>query len=416
LSQWLALLGPMAKPTPKRDLRTGEPVWMDGVPPPAHFPPLEGNIEVDVAVIGCGVSGALAADAALQAGKSVVAFDRRGVALGSTAASTALLQFEIDQPLTTLIRRMGREKAVRAWWRSATAVDHLAARVADLGLRCGFRERHAVYLPGNVLDVAGLEREAAARAKVGLRSRFIEAEELHRLTGIRREGAIWSGGAAEVDPVALVRGLWRSALRRGATIHAPCDIAQIEPGRDEVLLTTKAGHRVRAKHVVLATGYELSKMVKLRGYKISSTWAFATAPQPDRLWPSRCLIWEAAEPYLYLRTTADGRVVVGGEDEEFSDDKHRDRLLPRKIEKLRKKLGALLPQLHTKPEFAWAGCFGESPYGLPAIGPVPGAERCFAVVGFGGNGITFSAIAAQLLQRMLLGLPDPDAALFGFRS
>jgi hypothetical protein len=59
--------------------------------------------------------------------------------------------------------------------------------------------------------------------------------------------------------------------------------------------------------------------------------------------------------------------------------------------------------------FPRALCFGESPYGLPAIAPVPGAERCFAVVGFGGNG-------TRLLQRMLLRLPDPDAALFGFRS
>nr|WP_314073807.1 FAD-binding oxidoreductase [uncultured Roseococcus sp.] len=406
----------MARPTPKRDLRTGEPVWMEGVPPSPHFPPLESDLEVDVAVIGGGISGALAADAALQAGKRVAAFDRRGIAVGSSAASTALLQFEIDQPLTSLIRRLGREKAVRAWWRSAAAVDHIAARVADLGLRCGFRERHAVYLPGNVLDIAALKREAAARARFGLRSRFIEAEELRELTGIEREGAIWSGGAAEVDPVALVRGLWRSALRRGAAIHAPCDIVQIEPGRDQVILTTDAGHRIRARHLVLATGYELSKLVKLRGYRITSTWAYATAPQPDRLWRSRCLIWEAADPYLYLRSTADGRVVVGGEDEDFSDEAHRDRLLPRKIAKLRKKLGALLPRLDTAPEFAWAGSFGESSTGLPAIGPVPGAERCFAVVGFGGNGITFSAIAAQMLQRWLLGLDDPDAAIFGFRS
>ena len=50
--------------------------------------------------------------------------------------------------------------------------------------------------------------------------------------------------------------------------------------------------------------------------------------------------------------------------------------------------------------------------GLPAIGPVPGAERCFAVMGYGGNGITFSAIAAQLIQRAILGLDDPDAELF----
>ena len=68
--------------------------------------------------------------------------------------------------------------------------------------------------------------------------------------------------------------------------------------------------------------------------------------------------------------------------------------------------------MDTKPAFAWAGSFGESSTGLPAIGRIPGAERCFAVLGFGGNGITFSAVAAQLIQRDLAGLPDRDAELF----
>ncbi|WP_431280706.1 NAD(P)/FAD-dependent oxidoreductase [Humitalea sp. 24SJ18S-53] len=406
----------------KRDLRTGTPVWIADPPRPAPPTPLEQDVRVDVALIGCGVSGALVADALLQAGRTVAAFDRRGVAQGSTAASTALLQFELDQPLTLLSRRIGAEKAVRAYWRSATAVAHLRGRIADLNLRCGFRERHTLYLPGNVLAAAGLREEAEARARVGLRSRFIDAETLRRLTaapgtdpletGIDRPGAIWSGGAGEVDPVALVRGLWRSATDRGATIHAPCDIVDIAPGATQVVLTTDAGRKVRAKHLVLATGYELSKLVRPKGYKVISTWAFATRPQPDRLWPSRCLIWEAADPYLYIRTTRDGRVLVGGEDADFSDEAKRDRQLPAKVKRIAKKLGALMPGLDTEPDFTWTGCFGDSATSMPAIGPVPGAPRCFAVLGFGGNGITFSAIAAQVIQRAILGLPDPDADLF----
>ena len=81
-----------------------------------------------------------------------------------TPASTALLQFEIDQPLIHLSRKVGRERAVRAYWRSATAVDFLRGRIADLGLRCAFRERQNVYLPGDVLNVSELKQEAAARA------------------------------------------------------------------------------------------------------------------------------------------------------------------------------------------------------------------------------------------------------------
>ena len=398
--------------TKARNLRTGLPVWLAEEESVSPEQPLAHDLIVDVAVIGGGVSGALVADAMLQAGQTVAAFDRRGLVKGSTPASTALLQFEIDQPLTVLSGRIGEASAARAYWRSAAAIGLLRGRIADLKLNCGFRERSTVYLPGNVLNLAGLRREAEARARIGLRSQFIGADALARLADIQKPGAIWSSGAAEVDPVRLVRGLWRSVIARGAAAYFPVEVVDIDPGRTSVTLTTDAGVSVRARTVILATGYELSRMLRPEGYKVISTWVLATAPQKANLWPSRCLIWEAADPYLYIRTTTDDRVVVGGEDADFSDEAHRDRLLPAKVRRLQTKLGALLPRLDTAVEFSWTGCFGESVTGLPAIGPVPGAKGCYAVMGFGGNGITFSVIAAQMLQRAVLGLPDPDQDLF----
>jgi glycine/D-amino acid oxidase-like deaminating enzyme len=194
------------------------------------------------------------------------------------------------------------------------------------------------------------------------------------------------------------------------------EVVDIDCGRRGVALTTAEGAVLRAGHVVLATGYELAPFLRPSGYRVISTWALATRPQKRALWPSRCLIWQAADPYLYLRTTPDGRVIAGGEDEEFSDADTRDRLIPKKIAAIRRKLGRLMPGLDTEPAFRWAGCFGDSSTGMPAIGPVPGMQRCFAVLGFGGNGITFSAIAAQLVARAILGIEDPDAGLFALEE
>ena len=398
--------------TQARNLRTGLPVWLaHRVRDAPDHRPIHG-LTVDVAVIGGGVSGALVADAMLQAGQTVAVFDRRGLLKGSTPASTALLQFEIDEPLILLGEKIGHASAARAYWRSAAAIDQLRGRIDDLGLRCGFRERHTAYLPGNVLNLAGLRREAEARVRIGLRSRFVDRDELRRQTNVDKPGAIWSSGSAEVDPVRLVRGLWRSVIARGGSVYTPVEIVDIDPGRSAVSLSTDGGAVIRAKSVVLATGYELAKMLHPKGYKVISTWVMATVPQKRNLWPSRCLIWEAADPYLYIRTTVDNRVVVGGEDQDFSDDAHRDRLIPGKIKRIQAKLKKLIPQLDTEADFAWAGCFGDSVTGLPAIGQVPGAKGCYAVMGFGGNGITFSVIAAQMLQRAVLGLPDPDSDLF----
>jgi glycine/D-amino acid oxidase-like deaminating enzyme len=403
----------LSSATVHRQLRAGTPVWLArGRRPVVRHAKHPGSIEPDVLVVGAGISGALIADALVTAGKSVAVLDRRGPLQGSTSASTALLQFEIDTPLSTLGRKIGREKAARAWWRSADGVEHLRARVLDLGLDCDFEERCSVYLPGDLLDMAGLKHEAELRRAAGLRSAMIGRKELKTLTGIARPGAILSYGTAEVNPVKLTAGLWRAAIARGVKIYAPVEVDDVACFRDHVRVKTKGGRAIRAGAVVFATGYELAKFIKPKGYKIASTWAYATRIQKENLWPSRCLIWEAADPYLYARTDAAGRIIVGGEDEEFADEPTRNRLLPEKIAAIEKKLAKLMPKVDATPAYAWCGSFGGSPTGLPLIGPVPRHANCYAVLGFGGNGITFSAIAAQMLQRTLCGLQDPDAELF----
>lgn len=397
----------------KRDLRSGLPLWLKGRKDPVAAPTLDANVEADVAIVGGGISGALVADALLGAGLSIVVVDRRGFAKGSTAASTALLQFEIDRPLITLSKALGRAKAARAYWRSAAAVDYIRGRVIDLGLRCGFKERQTVYLPGNILDPAALAEEATARLKAGLRSRFAGAGETKALTMIDSPCSIVSAGCAEVDPVKLTAGLWKSVAARGGRLFAPVEIVDLDDSASGVKLTAAEGASISAKYTVFATGYELMKFVPARSHSIKSTWAFATAPQ-KALWPSRALIWEAAEPYLYMRTTPDDRIVVGGEDEDFVDEDRRQELTGAKVRAIAKKLSAYLPDVPVEPEFVWSGCFGESSNGLPTIGLIPGMRRSFAVLGYGGNGITFSAVAAQLIQRKIVGLPDPDEDLFSF--
>ena len=100
------------------------------------------------------------------------------------------------------------------------------------------------------------------------------------------------------------------------------------------------------------------------------------------------------------------------EDEDTADPEIRNALLPEKVAAIEDKLKKLLPRLDPTPLYAWSGTFGTSETGLPAIGAVPGYRNCYAAMGFGGNGITFSAIAAQMFQRRLSGIADPDEDLF----
>jgi glycine/D-amino acid oxidase-like deaminating enzyme len=119
-------------------------------------------------------------------------------------------------------------------------------------------------------------------------------------------------------------------------------------------------------------------------------------------------------PYLYLRTTTEGRVIVGGEDEDFVNAKRRDALISRKTRTLVKKFGRLFPDRPLEVAYAWAGTFGETKDGLPYIGAHPRFPHVFFALCYGGNGITFSVIAAEILRDHFSGRTNHDASLFRF--
>ena len=371
-------------------------------------------MRADVVVVGAGITGALVAEATTAMDLGTVVLDRRPPALGSTAASTALLQFEIDTPLIRLAEEIGVDRASRAWLRSFRAVADLAHLVQRLQIPCAFRPRRALYLAGNELDATALAAECRQRRAIGLPSEFLAHAQLRAYAGIDRDAALLSDGAADVDPTLLTVSLLRSAIANGCRLFTPTQLAEVAPLHNKVEMVTADGIELEAKALVFATGYELADGIPTAGHRRTSTWAYATPPQPDRLRGNGDLIWEASDPYLYIRTTADGRVIVGGEDEDFDNEAARDALLPAKIAALQGKTKALLPWLDVTADFSWAGTFGESDNGLPSIGAVPGMPNCYAVLGYGGNGITFSMVAAQIIQTLLRGQRDPDAELFDF--
>jgi glycine/D-amino acid oxidase-like deaminating enzyme len=402
--------------TQKRDLRTGKPLWALSPAPRVPRETLTRDLRTEVLIVGAGISGAFMAEA-LSQGHRVAVIDRRGVAKGSTAASTALIASEIDVPLSRLSRKIGREAAVRAWQRAALAVRAIETRTDYLGVAGLSRlvARRSLYVAGDLLDSEGLREEGEARRAAGLDAEYLSGSSLRERFGIHRSAGLLSFGDLAADPIRLAGCYLRVAIQRGAKLFAPVEATGIETGRTGITVTTPHAS-ITAEHVVFCTGYEVPKFLSLRGASIASTYAYATRPQTRRLWPTRCLIWEASDPYIYLRDTPDGRVLCGGEDEELDDADARDALIPAKMKALQRKVAALVPKLDAKPEIVWAGSFGGTKTGLPLIGAVPGHKGCWAVLGFGGNGTTYSRIAADIIRSELAGRRDADADLFTLRN
>jgi len=371
------------------------------------------TVHTDVLIVGGGITGAMLAQTLAADGCEVVLVDRRVPAQGATAASTALVQCEIDTPLTALRERIGVADATRAWQRARLAVDGLRATFRTLGIAA--QSRDSLYLAGNRLDAAALSHECASRRAIGLETVYLTAADLRARFGIARKAALLGFDNLAINPRRATTVLLRHAVDNGARLFAPVDVRDIETLKTRTLAHTSDGPTIRARIVVLATGYEFPRLVPMRRHRIITTWAFATRPQPRKLWPEQCLIWEASSPYLYLRTTEDGRVICGGEDSPHAHRPAEDARMEIKLARLRRKLGRLFPQLDTRPQFSWAASFGETTTGLPIIAPIPRHKNCWVALGYGGNGITYARIAADIIRAALTGHPDPDARLYGFR-
>lgn len=384
------------------DLRTGKGPWLDGLArPPSRE--LEADTRCDVAIVGAGITGAMVAEHLTAMGRDVVLIDREGEGFGSTAASTAMLQWEIDLKLSELAALYGFSAAAEVYRLSFEAVQGLRSLIGELAIPCGFSPRQTVYLAAGESGPRELLEEATLRERAGLPGSFVEHAALRDAFGFDRAAAIVSPGSAEADPLSLCHGLLAISARRGARLIRDEAVA-FEGAGNAAAVTLAGGRIVEASRIVLATGYVMPDCVQDDLHRVASSWAIATVPQqPQALWPGPALVWEASEDYCYCRTTTDGRIVFGGEDEEFDDPEKREAVGPEKTKALQARLHALIPQADLDLSHAWSGAFGQTEDGLPLIGRVPGQPRLLAAYGYGGNGITFSFMASRLIGALASG-------------
>ena len=383
--------------------------------PRPHFPKLERDMKCDVAIIGGGITGALVAYHLTRAGIPTLLVDRHEVGHGSTAASTGLLLYEIDTPMIELAGRIGKERAVAAYRASVESLLAFEPLVGELGDSCGLVARPSLYLASDEKDVDQLRAECEARRSMQIEVEFLSRDELREAFNVRRPAALWSRRAFEVDPFRLTLQLIRRATTMGLHVFNETEIRHVTTESNCMTLHCSTDVRVTARKVVFATGYET--MQKLPGdlCRLSSTYALASQPLPSLTkWPERCLIWESARPYSYLRTTEDDRAIIGGGDEDIADPSRRDRLLEEKTRYLCESFSELFPHLPIEVSCGWAGTFAQSKDDLPYIGELPQFPHSYFALGYGGNGITFGLLAAQVLRDLFLGKKDERAELFGF--
>jgi len=310
------------------DLRTEYPFWLLDKGLLGSYPSLDHDITTEVAIIGAGISGALVAWQLGQAGIRCVIVDKRHVGMGSTAATTGLLQYETDAPLTELIDKVGYRQACDSYLLCSEAIDQLETLCKKFSL-AEFARRPSLQYASFKKDVPCLKKEYELRRSIGLELDWLEKENIASRYGFEKAAGVLSRQGAVVNAYGLTHALLKKCP--GLAIYDRTDITRINYQKRGVELLTADDRRIRARKLVIACGYESGNYLPKRIDTLYTTYALVSEPFAEKkLWFQNSLIWETARPYLYFRTTLDNRIMMGGKDDDFTSPYLREQALPRK--------------------------------------------------------------------------------------
>ena len=399
------------------DLHSGLPYWIVRNSLLDYFHPLEDDLSTDIVIVGSGITGALMAHELCRAGIECCVIDKRSIATGSSAASTALLQYEIDVPLCRMAKIISEENATTAYHACLQSISDIKKVLKETGVDAGFEQLSSIFYASSSADNKLLEQEYEIRQKHELPVNLLKKQEIRKRYKVKVPGnALVNETSAQMDAYRAATGLLTYHMKENdLKVFTHTNIKKCTETSDGCIMITDKGNKIKCGYAIVATGFEAGQFLPQKIMDLTSTYALISHPvAPEYLWPEHCLIWETADPYLYIRTTDGNRIIVGCDDEKFSDPEHRDSLLRKKIRILERKIRKLFPDIPFKTEMAWCGTFSSTKDGLPFIGNWPGKERIFFDLGYGGNGITFSMIGAQIICHKLQDIKDERSHVFGY--
>ncbi|MTI67035.1 MAG: FAD-dependent oxidoreductase [Firmicutes bacterium] len=405
-------------------LVSGDMVWTNLSNIPIKYNYLDKNIECDVLIIGAGVTGAIASYYLTKENINTVMVDKNIVGYGSTRASTSILQYEIDTDLVGLKGLIGEKKAVRGFKLCEKAVYDIKNIVNDLDDDCDFTLKECFYYTKNSSEVDLLKKEYQLRKKHGFDVEFLGKEKSKKYFSFPIEGGIYSNkGAAQINPYKFTHALINKARKKSLRVYENTRIDKYFIENDHVVLKTNNDFLIKAKKVIIATGYEGKDFIKKDIVNLTRTFTIVTKPVKKFLgWFNTSIIRDNEDSYTYLRTTKDNRIIIGGEDIKIGNENSKisnltndDLIAKKKYDILSNKLKGYFPGINDiEIEYRFSGVFGVTKDGLPYIGEYDKCPNFYFCLGYGSNGIIYSVLGGQINRDIILNKDNPDKELFKF--
>jgi len=368
-----------------------------------RYPKLSQALDVDVAIIGGGVTGLSMAYLCKQQGQRVAVFERGLLGAVDSGHTSAHLTYVTDLRLSELEKKFGIEHAVAVWDAGKAALEQIHEIIHDASIECDFS-----WVSGFLHQGGGDEGSEAFKAEA-------ELAEFHGFDLLFREhvpvfndSGIEFFHQAKFHPLRYLQGLAQVIEGDGSYVFERSEASEFT---DKPLSFLANGHGVTCKKIAFATHTPLQGTHSLIGATLLQSKLYLYTSYVIRALLSdrhrEASFWDTADPYQYLRIDQERDAcfaILGGEDRKTGKDLSPEE----RFQVLENRLWEILPT--KKITQRWLGQVIETPDGLPYIGEV--SENCFVATGFAGNGFTFGTLAGMMFGDLVSGRKNPWKTLF----
>lgn len=385
-----------------KELHTGAYYWNTFQAPQKNWPKLEKSLSTKVLIVGGGMSGLTTAYMLHQQGIEFVLVEGNEIAEGTSLISTGLLQYSNDIMLSDLRSAIGRNKADTFYKYCYGAMGQLQKMADTLLNTTGdvqFQPRSSMQYASTPQDVAKLQQEYNALSQLGLPCELWGRTQIEQHFPFTKGAGLLTHGDAEVNPYLCVSTIAHYLTTEGCQLYEKTIVQDhTKVAAQQFLVTVDGGHHIKAEYIIYAIGYQPQQLQqKLLDPVLNRSYVIVTNSIPEQsLWYEKMLLWETARPYLYVRTTEDSRIIIGGLDEKQEAPNYDDHTSGARYYQLLHEAQALFPHYDISIDFAWNGTFAETADQLPYLGVDPSESHIMYVLGYGGNGTVYSMLGAEL--------------------
>lgn len=378
-----------------------------------QYPYLTDNIETDICIIGGGVTGAIASYYFSKNNIKSVLLEKKRIAHLSTSVTTSLLQYELDDSLSDLKEYTTLENALKSYNLGLKALNEIESFINTYENKCDYKKRDTLLYTAKNDEINGIKIEYNLRKENGLDVEYID-ENTSKYSFDLKAGIVSKNGGAELDPYKYTNHLLDISCSMGASVYENTEVVDLVHNDNYIEVITEFGYKVKAKKVIVATGYNTTLFTNRNFATKTTTFNIVTKPVSNfKGWEDKILIRDNCDPYNYLRTTIDNRIIIGGEDVDFIPDIFNESLANEKYDILENRLKSMFKGIENiDVDFKYCGTFASTPDNLGFVGPDKKHKNLWYLLGYGANGILFAILGAMMLVELYNGKKSEDMKLF----